>query len=174
MRGDFVVLHRSLAFQHLAIVGAERVGNLAGKEIMIGAPDDLIGGQVEQLLEPAIRQHEPAVCPLHVNDSGGMIDHIFQEAFAAAERLFHLFAVGDALQGTGHADGVAVLIPDGPSARAEPAVLAVFRQQPVLRIVRLVPFHVRGQCGQHPLAIAGVQPGCPALQDVRKLLPAVS
>ena len=76
VRNHFFVLHERVLCHHLDVVGAESIRDLAREDLMVRAPDDLAGRQVEDLLETPVDEQEATVEILHVDDGGGIVGDI--------------------------------------------------------------------------------------------------
>ena len=166
----FLIFHHSVPLQHRHIVGAEHIGDVLGKNIVIGMTDNLVRGEVKELFKPAIGEKIPAVGVFHVDHGGGVVDHVLQELLAPAKRILRLFAIRHALEGAGHTGHPAGLVPDRLAAGAEPVIRSCLGEKPVFHVVGIAAFDMGGQGSEDAVGILGMKPGSPALQDIGKFL----
>src|SRR5690242_21358928 len=54
MWSEFFVFNRTVLLEHFDIVGAEGIGDVARKDLVIGTTEDLAGVEFEQRLEAAV------------------------------------------------------------------------------------------------------------------------
>src|SRR5512147_1797516 len=88
MRGLLFVFHRRILLEHLNVVRAKGIGDLAGENLVVRVPDNLIGCQVEEFLETAIHEEEASIRVLRVDDGGGRVGDFLKQLLASANRLF--------------------------------------------------------------------------------------
>ena len=136
MRREFFIFDRAVLLQHFHVVGVEGIGEIAGKDLMIGTTNDLAGVQFEQFLKAAVDKQEPAVQVFHVDDGGRVVGDFREQLFASMNGFLGAFAIHDGLEGARHANDASFGIPDRLAARPDPMIIARFREQPIFHIVR--------------------------------------
>ncbi|MCY1363633.1 hypothetical protein D9M69_504040 [compost metagenome] len=72
---------------HAQVVGTQHIGHFPGEEVVVGAPQHLIGAHLEQPLEGAVDQAQAAVEVLHVDHRAAVVDYLAQAVLFDADGL---------------------------------------------------------------------------------------
>ena len=74
----FLTFHHTVPLQHRDIIGTKRIGNVLGKNLMIGMADNLIRGEVKKLFKPSIGQEIPAIRVFDVDHRRRVVGHVLE------------------------------------------------------------------------------------------------
>ena len=165
----FLIFHRTVPLQHRHIVGAKRVGDVLGENLVIGIPDNLIHREMKELFKSAIDEKIPAIGVFHIDHGGGVVDDILQELLVPAKRILRAFAISHALEGAGHTNDLTGIVPDGLATGAEPAILSCLGEEPVFHIIGITALDMGRQGSEDAIGIFGMKPGTSSFPRHREI-----